>query len=79
MHAIVPNRPTPCRRDGRSHGVTAAVAAKLEKEADKAEQERDRNPLHPAEKHGNEPSKGAKIDAEIMQDEDEELRRKGKA
>lgn len=32
-----------------------------------------------AKSHGNEPSKGAKIDAEIMQDEQEELRKKGKA
>jgi hypothetical protein len=29
--------------------------------------------------HGNEPSKGAKIDAQIQQEEEEELRRKGKA
>lgn len=29
--------------------------------------------------HGNEPSKGAKIDAKIQQEEEEELKRKGKA
>ena len=29
--------------------------------------------------HGNEPSKGAKIDAEIQREEEEELKRKGKA
>jgi hypothetical protein len=29
--------------------------------------------------HGNEPSKGAKVDAQIQQEEEEELRRKGKA
>lgn len=32
-----------------------------------------------AKLHGNEPSKGAKIDAEIQAEEEEELRRKGKA
>jgi hypothetical protein len=29
--------------------------------------------------HGNEPSKGAKIDKELREEEEEELRRKGKA
>ena len=29
--------------------------------------------------HGNEPSKGAKVDAELQQEEEEELKRKGKA
>ncbi|KAF9236839.1 hypothetical protein BU15DRAFT_49540 [Melanogaster broomeanus] len=37
------------------------------------------NPLGPAIFHGNEPSWGAKVDAEIMAEEREELRRKGKA
>jgi len=37
------------------------------------------DPLGPATFHGNEPSKGAKIDAEIMAEEHEELKRKGKA
>lgn len=32
-----------------------------------------------AKMHGNEPSKGAKIDAQIQAEEEEELRRKGKA
>lgn len=30
-----------------------------------------------ARKHGNEPSKGAKIDAEIQQEEEEMLKKKG--
>ncbi|KAF2829091.1 hypothetical protein CC86DRAFT_368184 [Ophiobolus disseminans] len=33
----------------------------------------------PARAHGNEPSKGAKIDQQIREEEEEELRRKGKA
>ena len=32
-----------------------------------------------AKMHGNEPSRGAKIDAEIAREEEEELKRKGKA
>ncbi|TVY25496.1 hypothetical protein LHYA1_G005747 [Lachnellula hyalina] len=38
-----------------------------------------RDPTLPAKMHGNEPSKGAKVDAEIQAEEEEELRRKGKA
>ncbi|KAI4146352.1 MAG: hypothetical protein LQ341_002116 [Variospora aurantia] len=34
-------------------------------------------PTLPAKKHGNEPSKGAKIDAEIQQEEEEMLKKKG--
>jgi hypothetical protein len=33
----------------------------------------------PARVHGNEPSKGAKIDQELREEEEEELKRKGKA
>ena len=33
----------------------------------------------PARLHGNEPSKGAKIDQQLREEEEEELRRKGKA
>ncbi|KDQ31505.1 hypothetical protein PLEOSDRAFT_24760 [Pleurotus ostreatus PC15] len=36
------------------------------------------DPLKPARSHGNEPSRGAKIDAQIQQEEEEELSRKGK-
>ncbi|KAL5329917.1 hypothetical protein ACEPPN_003437 [Leptodophora sp. 'Broadleaf-Isolate-01'] len=38
-----------------------------------------KDPTLPARMHGNEPSKGAKIDAQIQAEEEEELRRKGKA
>lgn len=37
------------------------------------------NGLWQAKLHGNEPSKGAKIDAQIQKEEEEELSRKGKA
>ncbi|KAL8869021.1 MAG: hypothetical protein Q9174_004585 [Haloplaca sp. 1 TL-2023] len=35
------------------------------------------DPTLPAKKHGNEPSKGAKIDAELQQEEEEMLKKKG--
>ncbi|KAL7913469.1 hypothetical protein GGI35DRAFT_437499 [Trichoderma velutinum] len=38
-----------------------------------------KDPTLPAKMHGNEPSKGAKIDAELAADEEEYLKRKGKA
>ncbi|KAH0524651.1 hypothetical protein TsFJ059_007131 [Trichoderma semiorbis] len=38
-----------------------------------------KDPTLPAKMHGNEPSKGAKVDAELAADEEEYLRRKGKA
>jgi len=37
------------------------------------------DPTKPAKLHGNEPSKGAKIDAELQAEEEAELKRKGKA
>ncbi|KAI9750867.1 MAG: hypothetical protein M4579_006273 [Chaenotheca gracillima] len=38
-----------------------------------------KDPTLPAKNHGNEPSKGAKIDAELAEEEQETLRKKGKA
>ncbi|MCJ1399733.1 hypothetical protein MMC11_002935 [Xylographa trunciseda] len=38
-----------------------------------------KDPTLPARSHGNEPSKGAKIDAELQAEEEEYLKRKGKA
>ncbi|KAI9842593.1 MAG: hypothetical protein M1837_007031 [Sclerophora amabilis] len=38
-----------------------------------------KDPTLPAKLHGNEPSKGAKIDAEIAAEEEETLKKKGKA
>jgi hypothetical protein len=37
------------------------------------------SPFKKAKMHGNEPSRGAKIDAQIQAEEEEELKRKGKA
>ncbi|KAI6247433.1 hypothetical protein HI914_04056 [Erysiphe necator] len=37
------------------------------------------DPTLPARMHGNEPSRGAKIDAQIQKEEKDELKKKGKA
>ncbi|KAL2865167.1 uncharacterized protein BJX67DRAFT_189264 [Aspergillus lucknowensis] len=36
-----------------------------------------KDPLKPAKLHGNEPSKGAKIDKQLQEDDDQRLREKG--
>ncbi|KAI3326968.1 hypothetical protein HD806DRAFT_378911 [Xylariaceae sp. AK1471] len=38
-----------------------------------------KDPTLPAKLHGNEPSRGAKVDADLKNEEEEYLRRKGKA
>ncbi|OLN86561.1 hypothetical protein CCHL11_08541 [Colletotrichum chlorophyti] len=38
-----------------------------------------KDPTLPAKMHGNEPSKGAKIDAELQAEDEERLKQKGKA
>lgn len=66
-----------------------SIANKLERE-EKREKEEDadlsledklakQDATLPARAHGNEPSKGAKIDQELREEEEAELKRKGKA
>jgi len=62
-------------KDQRSHANTAAAAAK----EDKQSEEEPMRPTDIARSHGNEPSKGAKIDEELQREEEEYLKRKGKA
>ncbi|KAL8796134.1 MAG: hypothetical protein Q9195_001467 [Heterodermia aff. obscurata] len=47
------------------------------KQISKEAQESQKDPTLPARNHGNEPSKGAKIDAELQQEEEEILKKKG--
>ncbi|KAG0652897.1 hypothetical protein D0Z07_0432 [Hyphodiscus hymeniophilus] len=68
-------------KDERSIANKLAREEKREKEGDEDTPEvaaLKEDPTAPAKLHGNEPSRGAKIDAEIQQEEEEELRRKGK-
>jgi hypothetical protein len=62
-----------------------SIANRLAAEEKKAEPADDpetamakKDPTLPAKMHGNEPSKGAKVDAQIQAEEEEELARKGK-
>ncbi|CAO1619090.1 unnamed protein product [Parajaminaea phylloscopi] len=52
-------------------------ASKQEKREAKAEKEAHEPPTRAAEKHGNEPSKGAKIDEQLELEDQAELRKKG--
>ncbi|KAF2844562.1 hypothetical protein T440DRAFT_502990 [Plenodomus tracheiphilus IPT5] len=76
-----------------SHKATDAkdersIANKLEREKKRENEEedkdiedvrREKDATLPARAHGNEPSKGAKIDQELREEEEAELKRKGKA
>ncbi|MCJ1252355.1 hypothetical protein MMC24_000160 [Lignoscripta atroalba] len=69
-------------KDERSIANKLAREGKRQDEPDKISKEAaesQKDPTLPARNHGNEPSKGAKIDAELQAEEEEELRRKGKA
>ncbi|CAD6892361.1 unnamed protein product [Tilletia laevis] len=67
-------------KDEKSIANKLEAAAKAEKEAAAAEKaKKEEGYVFEAEKHGNEPSRGAKIDAQIEADEKAELERKGKA
>lgn len=65
------------KNDSRSLADRAKAEKKLEKEQEEAEENRPR-PTDAARAHGNEPSRGAKIDEEIENEEREYLKRKGK-
>ncbi|KAH6676442.1 hypothetical protein B0J14DRAFT_585554 [Halenospora varia] len=69
-------------KDERSIANKLAREEKRENEEDDETEETkalNKDPTLLAKMHGNEPSRGAKIDAQIQAEEEEELRRKGKA
>jgi hypothetical protein len=57
----------------------AAEERKGDKKDDAETAQSKMDPTRPAKMHGNEPSKGAKIDAELRREEQEELEQKGRA
>ncbi|RDA91176.1 hypothetical protein CP533_4844 [Ophiocordyceps camponoti-saundersi (nom. inval.)] len=70
----------PIQEDQRSiSNRLAAEERKGEPGDDKETAMSKKDPTLPARSHGNEPSRGAKIDAELQAEEEEELKRKGKA
>ncbi|GAB7343059.1 hypothetical protein MBLNU457_1146t1 [Dothideomycetes sp. NU457] len=67
-------------KDERSIANKLGREEKREKEADKDSEEvadMKKDPTLAAKNHGNEPSKGAKIDKEIQDEEEEILKKKG--
>ncbi|RSM03188.1 hypothetical protein CEP52_007513 [Fusarium oligoseptatum] len=64
-------------KDERS--IANRLAAEEEPSDDIETQRLKKDPTLPARAHGNEPSRGAKIDAQLQAEEEEELKRKGKA
>ncbi|CAL1695343.1 unnamed protein product [Somion occarium] len=64
-------------KDNRSLSNRLAATEKEERE-EEARDVRAADPLAPARAHGNEPSRGAKIDAELQRADEETLRNKGK-
>ncbi|KAH7411059.1 hypothetical protein BKA64DRAFT_372693 [Cadophora sp. MPI-SDFR-AT-0126] len=71
--------------DSKDERTIANKLAREEQRENEEEEESEetralkKDPTLPAKMHGNDPSRGAKIDAQIQAEEEEELRRKGKA
>ena len=57
-------------------GNRAAIETK-EEEQEEQERLSKKDPTAPAKAHGNKPSRGAEIDAELMRDDEERLKQKG--
>ncbi|KAH7920947.1 hypothetical protein BV22DRAFT_1073139 [Leucogyrophana mollusca] len=68
-------------KDERSLANRLAAASKHSRmnESTNPASDPEQDPLGPARAHGNEPSRGAQIDAELKREEEELLRNKGKA
>ncbi|KAI1809900.1 hypothetical protein GGS20DRAFT_244405 [Poronia punctata] len=69
-------------KDERSIANRLANEERKQKQADSDTPENaahKKDPTLPAKMHGNEPSRGAKVDADLQNEEEEYLRRKGKA
>ncbi len=65
-------------RDNRSLRLHEKQERKQEREADEAERHKTvTNPLEPALRHGNKPSHGAQVDAQLQHEDEEELLAKG--
>ncbi|KAI0673891.1 hypothetical protein C8Q78DRAFT_1151963 [Trametes maxima] len=65
-------------RDSRNLGVRAQQERQEEREAEREERARTvDDPLEPAKRHGNEPSRGAQIDAELQREDEENIKKKG--
>ena len=67
----------PCR-DQRSLGNRAALETRDQEREEQEEQSMSRrDPTAPAKAHGNKPSRGAEIDAELQRDDELRMQEKG--
>jgi len=66
-------------KDSRSLSNNLAAAVQYEKAEEEAEEQRRTvpDPLEPAQRHGNKPSRGAEIDAELKAEDEAILQKKG--
>ncbi|KAI5119194.1 hypothetical protein M0805_004449 [Coniferiporia weirii] len=65
-------------KDERSLANNLAAAQKAESDEEEREKQNlSRDPREPAQWHGNKPSRGAQVDAELQAEDEETLKRKG--
>ncbi|EGN93711.1 hypothetical protein SERLA73DRAFT_189445 [Serpula lacrymans var. lacrymans S7.3] len=65
-------------KDERSIGNRLAAASKHSRDTSTGDApDSSTDPLAPARAHGNEPSRGAQVDAELQREDEEEMQRKG--
>ncbi len=64
-------------RDNRNLQVRVKQEAAQERQKERQERSKTvNNPLEPAQRQGHEPSRGAQIDAELQQEDEETIRKK---
>ncbi|KAI0756219.1 hypothetical protein C8Q80DRAFT_1091674 [Daedaleopsis nitida] len=65
-------------KDNRNLHVRAQQEAVQERQEERADRAKTvTNPLEPAQRHGNKPSRGAEIDAELQREDEDALAKKG--
>ncbi|OSD00910.1 hypothetical protein PYCCODRAFT_1478914 [Trametes coccinea BRFM310] len=65
-------------KDDRNLNVRMKQEMKMERQAEREERAKTvDDPLEPAQRHGHQPSRGAQIDAELQQEDEENVRKKG--
>ncbi|KAI0778902.1 hypothetical protein BD413DRAFT_512733 [Trametes elegans] len=65
-------------KDDRNLEIRAKSEKKHEREVERAERAQTvDDPLEPAQRHGNQPSRGAQVDAELQREDEEILKKKG--
>ncbi|KAH9950965.1 hypothetical protein B0H21DRAFT_720587 [Amylocystis lapponica] len=65
-------------KDNRTLDNKRKQEEKTERDSERADRERTvSDPLEPAQRHGNEPSRGAQVDAELQREDEEATKKKG--